>query len=1362
MPSFCLGASTSASKHVYNIGSDKVLFLSDSDLIISNTAFDNQNVFPLDLPPASSVTHTYLLPSSPTSYIFALYSNPTITIISISLRSTDFIPTIEATISCPDLSLLSLSPSTSLIITLQSNNTLGLYDWSSSSLLQAFPLDLDQPNSCVCSSVPSEAEMDNAFVLSITTNSLVKCFLVEQVEFKEFRICQVNHSFDYTGSVHLLSATSTEILLLSEGKLSIMNPFDGRIDHLLEIMLNSNYKLSDVTCISEQGFYLLNLINNSESLDPFVEVLVFDINSKSVESLRKVFFVTETSFAENIDPSDDKITVDDVMIGRTSDSKPIIFDCCILNLSYQDIPLDPHYLRHASSNLIVSASFSETADFSSLIMIKSLATTPNVATKIEKPKPFRINSVLNSFDVSNRSKSHDSGLLVTSPTSPLSPFTNHFYHVLGSNLVSWSLSNLFPLPHKTMFHLFDQAIRSIDSNRTVDATVNASTVRPAVHPTGLYCAWPAENTTKVILRPTSLFGIHSINIPDPIAIPSKLLKFSKRGHYLACSCGLSSIRHSTAFLSEAKVQLPGDLLDGSIFLSFFPVFGKKDNKVFVLVPERPEDNKEISQIGKVLDFEFGHSDLFLLSLHSNNLIRTWDLSGIENSSNWCNFFPSNSTSVNKILNKGGELELISIELVKPPPCLRALSSTIQKFKKFKSNFEDETNLVLLLEKNSLIVSTFPSFTLLSHLEFTDHTFTTMSINELIDGDSRVVLGTESGYVFVFTLGELIQSDTSSSDFTSEVGGADHPISTLKGHSQAVSSIVQLNNPNSHYILSMSRNGHFKSFSLPHMYDTSVSKINSLDSMVLSDVEFISNCVLEPKALNRTLGEMNIHQDFKLRQISVDFLNKLTSRTQGLTAQISEKRKSYSELLKKIEELKENNSLELDELDHSQAHEVDEIRSSYAIVRESRSNQLKNLENEKRQLITSSEEELKRLEADQADELLKHQEEHSQHLKELSLRLEQLSEELSSNEQTFNERLKQCQEDGEAELNSLRSRLSEQLSAEREKLTRLRAERAMLVKKIAQIKRGVDDRVVDIQSMQRHDESLQSTIVTLEQERRAAIARMKERDRVIGEKEAKIFDLKVDNQELDKWKFVLDHQICELRGQIDPKLKEIHQLSVKIQSLFDSLSSSHKINHSMALDISKAKEELAETQKAAKKAYVELLDLERLKERLLTAITKASQTAHSDVALKRFIIKEIKPLVHTTGLSHDSGRENSNLVHDQQKGHINKLTRDAFDLKKELASMEEEHRHTLSGLVTENLELIRAIDELRNKLTSEKQVAKAKDEARSSSKLEQTVNSQRELIGKLRSRLTELTGNPIYETSRISDRPTSREVLPSLL
>ena len=69
--------------------------------------------------------------------------------------------------------------------------------------------------------------------------------------------------------------------------------------------------------------------------------------------------------------------------------------------------------------------------------------------------------------------------------------------------------------------------------------------------------------------------------------------------------------------------------------------------------------------------------------------------------------------------------------------------------------------------------------------------------------------------------------------------------------------------------------------------------------------------------------------------------------------------------------------------------------------------------------------------------------------------------------------------------------------------------------------------------------------------------IQERDDTIQDKEKRIYDLKKKNQELEKFKFVLDYKIKELRRQMEPKENEIKAMKEQIQKVHTYISSEHQ-------------------------------------------------------------------------------------------------------------------------------------------------------------------------------------------------------------
>lgn len=70
------------------------------------------------------------------------------------------------------------------------------------------------------------------------------------------------------------------------------------------------------------------------------------------------------------------------------------------------------------------------------------------------------------------------------------------------------------------------------------------------------------------------------------------------------------------------------------------------------------------------------------------------------------------------------------------------------------------------------------------------------------------------------------------------------------------------------------------------------------------------------------------------------------------------------------------------------------------------------------------------------------------------------------------------------------------------------------------------------------EDLRETAKSTVQDNQGLKAEIDEKDELIVEKEKKSYELKKENQELEKFKFVLDYKIKELKKQIEPKEVEV--------------------------------------------------------------------------------------------------------------------------------------------------------------------------------------------------------------------------------
>jgi cilia- and flagella-associated protein 57 len=89
--------------------------------------------------------------------------------------------------------------------------------------------------------------------------------------------------------------------------------------------------------------------------------------------------------------------------------------------------------------------------------------------------------------------------------------------------------------------------------------------------------------------------------------------------------------------------------------------------------------------------------------------------------------------------------------------------------------------------------------------------------------------------------------------------------------------------------------------------------------------------------------------------------------------------------------------------------------------------------------------------------------------------------------------------------------------------------------------------------------------------------MKSKDRDIGEMERNIYELKKKTQELEKFKFVLDYKIKELKRDINPREEEIQKLKKQTNKMDKKLKQFNRVNAHLGLMVKDLQEKQAKMQ-----------------------------------------------------------------------------------------------------------------------------------------------------------------------------------------
>jgi len=153
---------------------------------------------------------------------------------------------------------------------------------------------------------------------------------------------------------------------------------------------------------------------------------------------------------------------------------------------------------------------------------------------------------------------------------------------------------------------------------------------------------------------------------------------------------------------------------------------------------------------------------------------------------------------------------------------------------------------------------------------------------------------------------------------------------------------------------------------------------------------------------------------------------------------------------------------------------------------------------------------------------------------------------------FEETKTQLEEDADREIDNLKKKYEVMLRVEHDIGLRLKGENGIMRKKFNALKRDIKTQEDDIAMLNEHKANLNLNIQNLENEMASLRKEIAARDETIGDKERRIGDMKKKTMELEKFKFILDFKVAELRKQIEPKERDVVTMRDQLQSMGDEL------------------------------------------------------------------------------------------------------------------------------------------------------------------------------------------------------------------
>lgn len=328
-----------------------------------------------------------------------------------------------------------------------------------------------------------------------------------------------------------------------------------------------------------------------------------------------------------------------------------------------------------------------------------------------------------------------------------------------------------------------------------------------------------------------------------------------------------------------------------------------------------------------------------------------------------------------------------------------------------------------------------------------------------------------------------------------------------------------------------------------------------------------------KNLTVRMKEIETEHVYKLRQIDVQHNDKLRDVHHGYCEAIKELRDKI-EMLQE-EHINEINNINVEIVKMKATHEeaMQQMENNYEAKLITEYDKYQAFEERTNAMRENYEMQLKNLEKRDAEELQRTVTKYEALVHEKKLQLEETVDEMKHKERVHERLMAQIEDDADREILEIRTKYENLLYEERQINLKLKGEAGVMRNKFMASQRDVEDLKRQVHRVQGEYAQFHKNIQDLEKQIADLKKEIAERDTTIQSKEQQIYDLKRTNQELEKFKFVLNFKIEELRSQIEPRDREIQELKDSIRNLQEELASLHKINEDLELQLHEVRDKL---------------------------------------------------------------------------------------------------------------------------------------------------------------------------------------------
>ncbi|KAG5508860.1 hypothetical protein JKF63_05363 [Porcisia hertigi] len=293
-----------------------------------------------------------------------------------------------------------------------------------------------------------------------------------------------------------------------------------------------------------------------------------------------------------------------------------------------------------------------------------------------------------------------------------------------------------------------------------------------------------------------------------------------------------------------------------------------------------------------------------------------------------------------------------------------------------------------------------------------------------------------------------------------------------------------------------------------------------------------------------------------------------------------------------------------------------------------------------------------------------------------------------------------EEDNDTELVKAKEGYEKRLREQEMEAAALQSANNALLSKLNGSRAELEAKMSDVTEKMRQQMVLESNIDSAKRDIEALTNEVRERVEMIAEKDRRIQDLRTKNQELEKFKFVLEYKRKELKTQIEPKDNEISASKQKLEHMERETSQYESSNEHLVLQIKSLRQKRAALQKEIDGFSVRIADAKSFQGRMWAEIGDTyHELQHTNDK------KHLKLMAKTLYENYTDGHRPANRHHftsartamDEVRDYHRErdhLEGNLASLKRKIAKDEENHRAEKQRITTENVILIKEINDLR--------------------------------------------------------------------